>query len=180
DADLRHQWAATPLNALNRYGRMKKMNTKAGTVSARPPAYLKGRGELLSAWISAAGSVVLCWVRTAAPKTSFQERTKAKSAAAARPGTLLGRTTRTTAPSLLVPKIIAASSSSRGTRRKTLDESRTVKGRAIAVCRKATESTVSYRCSSMKLTARGMASTARGKARTFTSSSCARLRPVNE
>src|SRR5262249_26728885 len=114
------------------------MKMKAGAVRAKPPANLNGRGDTLSDWTTCAGSVALWRVRISAPKTSFQESTKLKSAAAARPGTLSGSTTRSTAPTRLTPRIIAASSSSPETRTKTLAESRTVNGSDMAVCRNAT------------------------------------------
>src|ERR1700730_11208995 len=113
---------------------MKKMKTKAGNVSRRPPAYRKGNGDTASCWTSCAGKVVLRRVSTAAAKTSFQEVTKANSAATARPGMLLGSTTRNTAPRWVHPSDMAASSSSWGTLTKTLDTSNTVKGSEMAAC----------------------------------------------
>ena len=120
---------------------------------------------------------MLFCVRMTATNTSFQDVTNANSAAAARPGTLLGSTTRRTAPSRLVPSDMAASSSSGGTRRNTLADSSTVNGRVMAVCTSATERTVSYSPSSMKVTSSGIEMMMTGTARTLTSSSWSRSRP---
>src|SRR5262249_28508246 len=142
DLDLSHHLLPTP-NALNRYGRMKKMNTKAGIVRHRPPANRNASGDSESCCTTAAGRVGLRSVRMTATNTSFHDVTNANKAAAARPGTLLGSTTRSTAPTRLVPSDIAASSSSAGTRRKTLAVIRMVSGSVIAVWTSATDRTVS-------------------------------------
>src|SRR5262252_3606492 len=168
DPDVCHHLPPTP-KALNRYGRMKKMNTNAGMVRHRPPANRNPTGDSWSCWTSVAGRVVLRSVSMTATNTSFQEVTNANSAAVARPGTLLGRTTRSTAPGRLVPSDIAASSSSAGTRMKTLAEMRIVSGRVIAACTSATEMTESFRFSSMKVTSSGTAMITIGMARTLTS-----------
>ena len=159
---------------------MKKMNTKAGTVRHRPPANRNWSGESESCCTSAAGRVGLRSVRITATNTSFHDVTNANSAAAARPGTLLGSTTRSTAPTRLVPSDMAASSHSAGTRRKTLAVIRMVSGSVIAPWTSATDQTVSFRFHSMNVTSSGIEMMTMGIARTLTSSSCVRSLPRNQ
>ena len=77
-------------------------------------------------------------------------------AAAASPGRASGRATRTKAPKRDVPRVVAASSSSRDTPRNTPAVTITMNGRTIAVWMMITPWSVSYRPSWMNVTARGI------------------------
>src|ERR687895_2584440 len=113
---------------------MTKMKTSEGASMNQAAAKRKGAGDSLSEARTRAGSVRSRRVRIVAAKTSFQERTKVKMAAAARPGRASGSTTRTKALAGVQPNVRAASSRSRGTLTKMLLVIRTVNGSANAVC----------------------------------------------
>jgi hypothetical protein len=90
-----------------------------------------------------AGNVRCRRVRMVAAKTSFHEITKVKRLAAAKPGRARGRETRRKAESGLQPRVMAASSRSRGIAMNTLEVIRMTKGRAMAVWTRATAHGVS-------------------------------------
>src|SRR5215212_5020349 len=142
---------------------MKKMKTTDGTTRANPPANRNGNGESPRDERICAGRVRFETVRIVAAKTSFQDSTKVKILAAARPGAASGRATLRNAPNGVQPRVSAASSRSRGTDRNTLLVISTVVGNASAVWTSATARTVSYSPQRMKLTARGIESTTIGK-----------------
>src|SRR5207247_8621017 len=96
-----------PPQALKRWRRMTKMKTSEGTIRTKPPAKRKGSGESLRALSTWAGRVRLETVRMLAAKTSFQERTKVKMLAGARPGRASGRATFANAPNGVQPRVSA-------------------------------------------------------------------------
>src|ERR671914_1289794 len=122
---------------------MTKMKKSDGASMNQAAAKRKGTGDWVRAERTSAGSVRSRRVRITAAKTSFQERTKVKIEAAASPGSASGMTTRMKALTGVQPSVSAASSRSRGTLTKMLLVIRTVKGRASAVCIRATLQTVS-------------------------------------
>src|ERR687885_2972826 len=144
---------------------MKKMKTSEGTTRANPPAKRYGNGELFSDVSTCAGSVRCETVRIVAANTSFQDSTKVKMDAAAIPGRARGSDTRRNAPSGVQPSVSAASSSSRGTLKKTLPVIKTVVGKAKAVWTSDTPASVSYNPQSIKVTARGIDRITIGKER---------------
>src|SRR3712207_2024956 len=122
---------------------MTKMKMREGASMNQAAAKRKGAGEAVRAERTRAGRVRSRKVRMVAAKTSFQERTKVKMEAAARPGRASGRTTRRKALAGVQPRVSAASSRSRGTPTKMLLVIRMVKGMARAVCISATLQIVS-------------------------------------
>src|SRR6476469_6552771 len=99
-----------------------------------------------------------------AAKTSFQESTKAKIAAAASPGKAIGNTILVKACIRWQPRVRAASSNSLGTATKMLLVTKMVWGKARAVCTIATANRVSYRPKFKNVTARGIDKITIGKA----------------
>jgi hypothetical protein len=104
-------------------------------------------------------------VNTAAAKTSFHDSTQVKMAAAVSPGRASGSDTRRKARAGEQPNVCAASSSSRGMETKTELVMSTAKGKASAVCMKATPQTVSKMPKLRYMTASGMERMTMGKAR---------------
>src|SRR5690606_20082243 len=116
-----------------RYLRTAKMNTRAGSTSAAPPANFRCRGETLRLCTRKAVSVRFSIVNTAAANTSFQEMVKANTAEATRPGSTSGSTTLRKACQRLQPSVHAASSSSIGMPEKIEKVMSTAKGMASTV-----------------------------------------------
>src|SRR6516162_65654 len=114
-----------------------------------------------------------------AANTSFQDKTKVKMAAAASPGSAMGSVIRVTACTRLLPRVIAASSSSYEIATKMPVTIVITNGTASAVWTSATPTSVSYSPQRMKATARGIARIVAGNIFVASTKNCTASRPRN-